>query len=73
MKNRIVAIAAACLFVATTAFAVETEQDKKDHEELRGLLKLFTEAFNSRNIEPLTPYLHKDFNITTPYNCKCST
>jgi hypothetical protein len=44
--------------------AQESEQDKKDHEALRGLLKVFTEAFNSRNIEPLTPYLHKDFTVT---------
>jgi len=63
MSKRIVVIAAACLFAAA-ASAVETEQDKKDHDELRGLLKVFTEAFNSRKIEPLMPYLHKDFNVT---------
>src|SRR6266481_4250883 len=53
----------ACM-LAGTAVAVETEQEKKDHEELRGLLKVFTQAFNSRDVEPLAPYLHKDFSVT---------
>jgi len=62
MKNRIAAGAAACL-LAVSAVA-ETEQEKKDHDELRALLKIFTQAFNSRQIAPLEPYLHKNFAVT---------
>ena len=35
-----------------------------DHEELRGLLKIFSEAFNARNFDALAPSLSKDFSIT---------
>jgi Domain of unknown function (DUF4440) len=63
-RNSIVGFAVACLFAATAAFAAPSEQDERDHEELRGLLKLFTEAFNTRKIEPLMPYLHRDFSVT---------
>jgi ketosteroid isomerase-like protein len=50
--------------VCATALAQNPERDKKDHDELRALLRTFTEAFNSRNIDPLVPYLHKDFSVT---------
>lgn len=64
MSKRIIAVAAACLFTAGVAFAAETEREKKDHDELRALLKTFTQAFNSRQIAPLEPHLHKNFSIT---------
>lgn len=64
MNKLIAAMFFACLFLVGVAQGAESEQDKKDHDELRALLKIFTEAFNSRKIEPLTPYLHKDFTVT---------
>lgn len=63
-RKRIEVLAIACLLATAGVFAAEPEEDKRDHDELRGLLKLFTEAFNTRKIEPLTPYLHKDFSVT---------
>jgi Domain of unknown function (DUF4440) len=63
-RKRIVVFAIACLLASAGAFAAESQEDRQDHEELRSLLKLFTEAFNTRKIEPLTPYLHKDFSVT---------
>lgn len=62
MKNRIAVGAAACLLAVSAA--AETEQEKKDHDELRALLKTFTQAFNTREIGPLEPYLHKNFAVT---------
>jgi hypothetical protein len=64
MRKRIVAIAAACLFTAATTSIAQTEQEKKDHDELRALLKTFTQAFNTQQIAPLEPYLHKNFAVT---------
>jgi Domain of unknown function (DUF4440) len=63
MKNCIAAFVVLCA-ASFSLTAQETEKDKQDHEELRALLKVFTEAFNSRNIEPLTPYLHNNFSVT---------
>jgi hypothetical protein len=62
MRNRIAVGATACLLAVSAA--AETEQEKKDHDELRALLKTFTQAFNSREIGPLEPYLHKNFAVT---------
>lgn len=59
-----VVVLAALSFTVFSAIAQEEEKDKKDHEELRALLKLFTQSFNSRKIEPLVPYLHKNFSVT---------
>jgi len=64
MNKVIVAIFSACLLLAGSARGAEEEKDKKDHDELRALLKTFTDAFNSRRMEPLAPYLHKDFSVT---------
>ena len=64
MNKLIVGIFSICLLVAGTTRGADDEKDKKDHDELRGLLKTFTQAFNSRQIEPLVPYLHKDFSVT---------
>lgn len=61
------AVILAIAIVASSAgwvAAAESEQDKKDHDELRALLKLFTDAFNTRNLDPLLPHLHKDFSVT---------
>jgi len=52
------------LLAALPVTAAESEQDKKDHDELRALLATFTQAFNTRNLEPLLPHLHKDFSVT---------
>lgn len=64
--TRLMAMAfAVCMLGSGIAAGAEkSAQDKRDHEELRALLKTFTEAFNSRQIEPLVPYLHKDFTVT---------
>jgi hypothetical protein len=64
MSRSWIAICAAALLAATTAGAAESEQDKKDHEELRGLLKIFTNAFNTRQLDGLIPHLHKNFSVT---------
>ena len=64
MNKLIAGMFSACLLVAGTALGADSEKDKKDHDELRALLKTFTQAFNSRKIEPLEPYLHKDFSVT---------
>jgi hypothetical protein len=63
MRNSIVALAALCVF-SVTAAAKEEEKDKQDHDELRALLKTFTQAFNTRQLDPLLPYLHKNFSVT---------
>lgn len=60
-------LAAALLLSSACAFAAETEPpaaDKKDHEQLRALLATFTEAFNTRNLDPLLPHLHPNFSLT---------
>lgn len=62
-RGMIVALAMYALSTGL-AWGAESEQDKRDHDELRALLKLFTESFNSRNIDPLLPHLHKDFSVT---------
>jgi hypothetical protein len=64
MMERTAAIAAACLLAIAPTVGAETEQEKKDHDELRALLKTFTQAFNSRDIAPLGPYLHRNFAVT---------
>jgi hypothetical protein len=64
MKARYAAGLAACLIGVATSTMAETEQEKKDHDELRALLKIFTQAFNTRQIAPLEPYLHKNFSVT---------
>jgi len=64
MKARYAAGLAACLIGVATFTMAETEQEKKDHDELRALLKIFTQAFNTRQIAPLEPYLHKNFSVT---------
>jgi ketosteroid isomerase-like protein len=64
MSKLTVVIFSACLFLAGSAQGAESEKDKKDHDELRALLRIFTQAFNTRQIDPLVPYLHKDFSVT---------
>jgi Domain of unknown function (DUF4440) len=64
MKRYLAAGAAAFLFGYAAVSVAETEQEKKDHDELRALLKIFTQAFNTRQIAPLEPYLHKNFSVT---------
>jgi len=59
--------AAAMLLSATLAQAAQPEpspEDKQDHEALRALLGTFTEAFNTRNLDPLLPHLHPMFTVT---------
>jgi ketosteroid isomerase-like protein len=46
------------------AAGADSAQDKQDHDELRALLKLFTQSFNSRSLDALLPHLHKDFSVT---------
>lgn len=57
-------LATLAALAATPAGAAETEQDKKDHDELRALLATFTQAFNTRQLDPLLPHLHKNFTVT---------
>ena len=63
MRKFLVALAALSV-VSVTAIAQQEEKDKKDHDELRALLKTFTHAFNTRELEPLLPYLHRNFSVT---------
>jgi ketosteroid isomerase-like protein len=59
--------AAAMLLSTTLAQAAQPElspEDKQDHEALRALLATFTEAFNTRNLDPLLPHLHPQFTVT---------
>ncbi len=64
MNKLIAGMFSVCLLVAGAAQGADDQKDKKDHDELRALLKTFTQAFNSRQLEPLVPYLHKDFSVT---------
>ena len=57
-------VCATAMLASAAAGAAESEQDKKDHEELRGLLKIFTQAFNTRQLDGLIPHLHKNFSVT---------
>ncbi len=64
MKRPWLTMATIAALAATPAGAAESEQDKKDHDELRALLATFTQAFNSRQLDPLLPHLHKNFTVT---------
>lgn len=64
MSARIAAILLAFSLSAPLGAPAQGQRDKKDHDELRALLKTFTDAFNSRQLDPLLPYLHKDFTVT---------
>ena len=61
-------LAAAALFfpspLAQGAAPEPLPEDKQDHEQLRTLLTTFTQAFNSRNLDPLLPHLHPNFTVT---------
>lgn len=60
-------IAAAALLSSACALAADAEpsaEDKKDHDQLRALLATFTQAFNTRNLDPLLPHLHPNFSVT---------
>lgn len=63
MKALIAAILcwAACAVAPASAATPDPERDRA---ELRELLGIFTKAFNSGDLEPLLPYLHKDFSVT---------
>lgn len=41
-----------------------SDQDKQEHDKLRALLGTFTQAFNTRNLDPLLPHLHPNFSVT---------
>ena len=64
MKRGMIAALIMYALSAGIASGAENEQDKQDHDELRALLKLFTQSFNARNLDPLLPHLHKDFSVT---------
>ena len=64
MRKTWVVVCAAAMLASAAAGAAESEQDKKDHEELRGLLKIFTQAFNTRQLDGLIPLLHRNFSVT---------
>lgn len=49
---------------AQAADPVPSAADQQDHEQLRALLATFTQAFNSRNLDPMLPHLHPNFTIT---------
>lgn len=61
-------IAAAALVLSSTfahgALPEPAAEDKQDHDQLRALLGTFTQAFNSRNLDPLLPHLHPNFTVT---------
>lgn len=59
--------AALVLMTSTLALGAAPDpapEDKQDHEQLRALLATFTQAFNSRNLDPLLPHLHPNFTVT---------
>lgn len=61
-------LAAAALVLSSTlaqgAAPKPSPEDEQDHEQLRALLATFTQAFNSRNLDPLLPHLHPNFTVT---------
>lgn len=65
-----------CLFLGLTALSLAltgtnasaqqpVEARHADHEELRGMLKTFTDAFNTRSFDALAPLLADHFSIVT--------
>ena len=65
--NRSLTLAAAFLISVACVHAADppmSDEDKQDHDKLRALLATFTEAFNSRNLDPLLPHLHPNFTVT---------
>ena len=47
-----------------------SEERSEDHEALRGLMKLATEALNTRNFDLIAPHLHPNFTVVTVDNRK---
>ena len=64
MRRTIIVAAAVYALSVGWASGADDEQDKQDHDELRALLKLFTDSFNTRNIDALLPHLHQNFSVT---------
>lgn len=65
--TRFLALAAVVVLSLASVQAADapmSEEDKQDHDKLRALLATFTEAFNTRNLDPLLPQLHPSFTVT---------
>lgn len=64
-----------CLAVAAVLFASSllADERKADHEALRNILTVGTEALNSGNFDALAPLLHKEFTAVTIDNQKFTT
>jgi len=50
-----------------------SEERSEDHEALRGLMKLATEALNTRNFDLIAPHLHPNFTVITVDNRKIAS
>jgi len=61
------------LVMMLLATSVLADDRKADHEALRNILKVGTEALNSGNFDALAPLLHKDFTAVTVDNQKFTT
>jgi hypothetical protein len=64
MIKPVLAAIACCLACAAAPLWAQSALDKKDHDELRALLATFTKAFNSGDLDPLAPYLHRNLSVT---------
>jgi len=64
MNKLIVAMFSACLLVAGAARSADDEKRQEGPRRAACTPQAFTLAFNSRQLEPLVPYLHKDFSVT---------
>ena len=60
----LVAVVVCSSAFASAADAPMSEEDKRDHDQLRALLATFTQAFNTRKLESLLPHLHPKFTVT---------
>ena len=65
---RFAILALLTLGLATQASA--QEERSQDHDQLRALLKRGAEALNTRQLDPMAPYLHPEFTLVTVDNRK---
>jgi len=67
-KLTFVALTLLVLGLETPASA--QQERSQDHEQLRALLKRGAEALNTRQLDPMAPYLHPEFTLVTVDNRK---
>lgn len=57
-------VATFAFFVMQPAVAAQHVGTEQDHEQLRNLLKVFTEGINKGDFSEVSPYIHKPFSGT---------